>query len=52
MGFFDENMLFKLRKGDHKRLFTYFKNFYINRVQHVGSVKKFSKDFHERRGAE
>ena len=40
LGFFDEEGKFFLKKGDHKKLFTYFKNFYIHRVQHVGAAKK------------
>jgi hypothetical protein len=32
LGFFAENGIFYLRKGDHKKLFTYFKSFYIHRV--------------------
>lgn len=38
-------MRFNLKKGAHSRIFTHFKNFYIHRVQHVGKIKKFSKDF-------
>jgi hypothetical protein len=42
LGFFDEEGRFFLRKGDHGKLFTYFKNFYIHRVGYVGGQKKAS----------
>lgn len=36
MGFFDGKNRFMLYKGDHQRIFTYFKNFYVHRVQAMG----------------
>lgn len=42
-GFFDEDIVFYLRKGDHQRLFTYFKNFYIHRIQNIGNIKRSNK---------
>jgi hypothetical protein len=35
LGFFEGNRFF-LHKGDHKKLFTYFKVFYVHRVQFIG----------------
>ena len=35
LGFF-EGPKFLLKKGDHKKLFTHFKSFYVHRVQFVG----------------
>jgi hypothetical protein len=35
LGFF-LNGKFMLNKGDHKKLFTYFKDFYVHRVQFIG----------------
>jgi hypothetical protein len=35
----DDNILF-IRKGDHKKLFTHFKLFYINRIDSVNQLKK------------
>lgn len=38
LGFYEgEDGIFHLRKGDHKKLFTHFKNFYVHRVQYIGS---------------
>lgn len=45
LGFFDDNLVFYLGKGGHQKVFTYFKNFYIHRVQFIGLHKKFSKGF-------
>jgi hypothetical protein len=45
VGQYDEDGKLLLKKGEHKKIFTHFKNLYINRVQHVGSLKKVSKDF-------
>ena len=38
-GFFEENT-FYIRKGDGKKIFTLFKNFYVHRMHHVGSTKR------------
>lgn len=40
IGFFNDQGNFYLRRGDHSKIFTYFKNFYIHRMQFVGSQKK------------
>ena len=40
----DEGKLF-LKRGEHKKIFTHFKNLYINRVQHIGAQKKHSPAF-------
>jgi hypothetical protein len=32
LGFFDEGSKFMMFKGDHQKIFAYFKNFYIHRV--------------------
>lgn len=34
-----------LESTEHARFFAHFKSLYINRVQHVGSQKKYSKDY-------
>lgn len=39
-----ENGRFYLRKGDHQRIFTHFKNLYIHRVQYSGNLKKVKTD--------
>jgi hypothetical protein len=36
LGIFDESGKFYLKKGGHSRLFAYFKNFYVHRMQFVG----------------
>jgi len=43
VGFF-EGETFYLRRGDHKKLFAHFKNFYIHRVQFVGLHQKPKSD--------
>ena len=35
-GFYDEDEEFCFRPREHGKVFAYFKNFYINRVQYVG----------------
>ena len=45
VGYYEEDGKLLLKSGEHKKIFTHFKNLYINRVQHVGSQKKFSRDF-------
>lgn len=42
---FDEDGNMYLKKGGHQKIFTHFKNLYINRVQHVGSQKKYSHGY-------
>lgn len=32
---------FYLNKGDHKKLFTYFKSFYVHRVQFIGKGQEY-----------
>jgi hypothetical protein len=34
---------FMLNKGDHKRIFTHFKDFYVHRVQYVGLDESYRK---------
>jgi hypothetical protein len=36
LGYFDEKNVFSLKKGDHSKIFTHFKPFYVHRVQFVG----------------
>lgn len=40
-----ENDVFYLKRGDHKKVFTYFKAFFVHRVQYVGTQKKMSKNY-------
>ena len=44
-GFYDDDMKFFIRKGEHSRIFSHFKSLYINRMQHLGHVKKYSRNF-------
>jgi len=44
-GWYNDDMVFFLKKGAHLKVFTYFKDLYINRVQYTGSIKKFSKSY-------
>lgn len=36
VAFFSPDGKIQLKKGDHKRIFTHFKDFYVNRVQYIG----------------
>lgn len=45
LGMFNDHDRFFLHKGDHTKIFTHFKNFYVHKIQHAGSIKKMSRDF-------
>ena len=40
LGHFNDDLIFKFRKGEHIKVFTYFKNFYVHRMGFVGQQKK------------
>lgn len=45
LGCFNQEGKFFLKSGSHRKIFTHFKNLYIHRVQHQGTMKKYSKNF-------